>query len=231
MSQRRPRIGITGPQHKARMPRLCVAFLVRLYGAEAIQIRPQDPLDLTQFDAFVVTGGHDVDPVLYAAEPEVQPNYDAERDALEQRVIYYALEHHTPLLGICRGAQLLNICRGGNLLQELKSRRQITSNRWTVLPVKTLCLHQGTMLHQLLGGSNAPINSLHNQAIDTIGDNLQVCARDLDGIVQAIEDPDRNYLLGVQWHPEFLFYLRRQRRLFKGLVDCAKAQIGTKACA
>ena len=229
MAMRRPRIGITGPQRRAWMPRLCVAMLVRYYGGDVVQLRPQDNLPLTTFDAFVITGGHDVDPVLYAAEPEVHPNYDAERDAFEQRVINWALDSHTPLLGICRGAQLLNICRGGNLLQELRSRRQVTSNRWTILPVKTLCVEPPSKLRQLLGNVTAPINSLHNQAIDSLGSGLQVCGRDLDGIIQAIEDPQRPYLLGVQWHPEFLFYLRRQRRLFQALIDCAKAQIGADA--
>lgn len=225
MASRRPRIGITGPQRRAWMPRLCVAMLVRYYGGEAVQIRPQDELNLEVFDAFVITGGHDVDPVLYASEPEVHPNYDAERDALEQRVINWALAQHTPLLGICRGAQLLNVCRGGNLLQELRSRRQVTSNRWTVFPVKTLCVKEHSKLQELLQSATAPINSLHNQAIDTLGSGLQVCGRDLDGIIQAIEDPDLPYLVGVQWHPEFLFYLRRQRRLFAALITCARAQL------
>lgn len=227
MASRRPRIGITGPQRKAWMPRLCVAILVRCYGGEAVQIRPQDDLNLKGFDAFVITGGHDVDPVLYAAEPEVQPNYDAERDRLEQRVINWALARRIPLLGICRGAQLLNVCRGGNLLQELRSRRQVTSNRWTILPVKTLCIEPHSKLKQLINSSTAPINSLHNQAINSLGTGLQVCGRDLDGIIQAIEDPELPYLIGVQWHPEFLLYLRRQRRLFKALVACAKSQIGS----
>lgn len=218
----KPLIGITGPQTKALMPRLCVALIVKLYGGEVRQIRPQDTLDLSQFDGFVVTGGHDVDPVLYAAEPEVQPKYDAERDAFEQAVIHAALNSRTPLLGICRGAQLLNVCRGGNLMQELKSRRQITSNRWTVLPVKTLCIRQQTQLQRLLGGAKAPINSLHNQAIDRLGDGLQVSGRDLDGIVQAIEDPGYDFLMGVQWHPEFLLYLRRQRHIFRHLIACAR---------
>ena len=225
MVNRRARIGITGPQHRAWMPRLCVAMLVRYYGGEAVQIRPHDNVQLDTFEAFVITGGHDVDPVLYAAEPEVHPNYDAERDALEQRVIHWALDTHTPLLGICRGAQLLNVCRGGNLLQELRSRRQVTSNRWTILPVKTLCVAPQSKLQQLLRSPNTAINSLHNQAIDSLGTGLQVSGRDLDGIIQAIEDPGLPYLIGVQWHPEFLFYLPRQRRLFKALIDCAKTQL------
>jgi putative glutamine amidotransferase len=63
------------------------------------------------------------------------------------------------------------------------------------------------------------INSLHNQAIDRVGGGLRVSGRDLDGITQAVEDPDHGFLLGVQWHPEFLLFLRPQRRLFRALVE------------
>lgn len=226
---KRPIIGITGPQRKAMMPRLCVAMLVRLYGATPRQLRPDDQVNAADFDALVITGGHDVDPVLYAAEPEVQPNYDSERDTFERHMIEQALQHKTPLLGICRGAQLLNICRGGNLLQELKSRRRVTSNRWTILPLKTLCARSNTLLHKLINTSQARINSLHNQAIDQVGEGLDVSARDLDGIIQAIEDTQHPYLLGVQWHPEFLFYMKRQRQLFKHLVSCARVRLQQRA--
>ena len=133
----KPIIAITGPTHGAFGPRFLVAAAVRLYGGQPLQVRPGDPITALKYDGVVVTGGHDIDPVLYAAEPEVQPKYDSERDALEIAVIDDALTRHLPLLGICRGAQLLNARRGGNLFQELKSHRKMTSNRWTVLPLKT----------------------------------------------------------------------------------------------
>ncbi|WP_218574549.1 gamma-glutamyl-gamma-aminobutyrate hydrolase family protein [Halopseudomonas laoshanensis] len=174
------------------------------------------------YDAVVVTGGHDIDPVIYAAEPEVHPKYDAERDALELAVIDDALARNLPLLGICRGAQLLNARRGGNLFQELKSHRKMTSNRWTILPLKTLNIEPSSRLWRLLMSDNCRINSLHNQAIDKVGEGLIVSGRDLDGIVQAVEDPRKPFLLGVQWHPEFLLFYRRQRLLFQALIQAVR---------
>lgn len=207
------------------MPRLCVALAVRWYGGQPLQLRPGDEVDNKAIDAVVITGGHDVDPVLYAAEPEVHPKYDKARDEFESSVIQIALHHDVPLLGICRGAQLLNVQRGGNLFQELRSRRQKTSNRWTVLPIKTLKIERRTHLERFLGCRQCRINSLHNQGIDKVGEGLKVSARDLDGIVQGIEDPDKPFLVGVQWHPEFLLLLRRQRRLFKSLIEAAREQL------
>lgn len=222
-----PVIAITGPERGAFGPRMLVALAVRLYGGCPLQLRPGDEQHCHEYDGVVITGGHDIEPVLYAAEAEVEPNYDTARDALETTVITDALARGLPLLGICRGAQLLNICRGGTLFQELRSQRRKTSNRWTVLPLKTLCIvnepeTQDSLLSSLLGKRYSHINSLHNQGIDRVGDGLIVTGRDLDGIVQAIEDPSKTFLVGVQWHPEFLFYLTSQRGLFRELVKKAR---------
>lgn len=217
----RPVIAITGPRRGAVGPRTLVALAVRWYGGRPLQLRPGDESRQLDYQGVVITGGHDIDPVLYAAEPEVIPRHDKARDALELRIIEDALARGLPLLGICRGAQLLNVSRGGNLFQELKSRREQTSNRWTILPLKTLRIEPGSKLATLMGEEPRKINSLHNQAIDRLGSKLRVSGRDLDGIIQAIEDPDHVFLFGVQWHPEFLLFMKRQRRLFEVLVRAA----------
>jgi putative glutamine amidotransferase len=218
----RPLIAITGPERRAFGPRFLVALAVRRYGGRPLQLRPSDQGRDFDYDGVVITGGHDVDPVLYAAEPEVEPNHDPARDAFESGIIDEALRRRVPLLGICRGAQLLNVRLGGSLFQELASRRSKTSNRWTVLPLKTLIIKHGSMLEQYLGAGPRMINSLHNQAIDRVGGSMTISGRDLDGITQAVEDPDYGFLLGVQWHPEFLLFMRNQRRLFRALVEHAR---------
>ncbi|MBF0234679.1 MAG: gamma-glutamyl-gamma-aminobutyrate hydrolase family protein, partial [Desulfamplus sp.] len=223
----RPVIAITGPDRGAFGPRILVALAIRLYGGHPLQLRPGDEDRGYHYDGVVVTGGHDIEPVLYAAEPEVKANYDTARDALETAIITEALIRGVPLLGICRGSQLINVCRNGTLHQDLRLRRRKTSTRRTLLPLKTLCMVNepkipGTLLSTLFGYGRSRINSLHNQAIDRVGDGLIVTGRDLDGIVQAIEDPSHTFLVGVQWHPEFLFYLKRQRRLFRELVIRAR---------
>lgn len=221
--QERPLIGVTGPHRGARLPRLLVALGLWLGGGRVRQLYPDDAEEVFDHLAgLVVTGGHDVDPVLYAAAPEVEPKHDPERDRYEAAAIDRMLERRRPLLGICRGAQLLNVRCGGSLFQELRSRRRRTSNRWTIFPLKTLLLEPGSGLQQRFGRPSARINSLHNQGIDRLGDGLRVAGRDLDGIVQAVEAPGERFVLGVQWHPEFLLYLREQRLLFRDLIAAAR---------
>ncbi len=220
-----PLILVTGPTRGGLAPRLLVTIGLRLAGARVLVLTPRRPwsaLDLEQVDGVVVTGGHDIDPVLYADAPQVKPNVDPERDALESAVIDRALALGLPLLGICRGAQLLNVRLGGSLFQELRSRRRRTSNRWTILPLKTLQLEPRSRLQRLFRRPRLSINSLHNQGIDRLGGGLIVVGRDLDDIVQAVEMPARPFVVGVQWHPEFLLYQRRQRQLFRLLVHRAR---------
>jgi putative glutamine amidotransferase len=217
-----PLIAVTGPERNAFGPRFLVGLAVRWYGGRPVQLRPSDADRPFDYDGVVVTGGHDVDPVLYAAEPEVEPNHDPARDAFESAIIDEALRRRVPLLGICRGAQLLNVRLGGTLFQELVSRRSKTSNRWTVLPLKTLSITHGSRLEGYLGPGPRQINSLHNQAIDRVGGPLVISGRDLDGITQAVEDPGHAFLLGVQWHPEFLLFMHSQRQLFRALVAQAR---------
>ena len=218
-------IAVTGPTRGSLAPRFLVGLALRLAGARALQLSPRTPdpdAIIDSVDGVVITGGHDIDPVLYAAAPEVHPRYDAARDALESAVIDRAMARGLPLLGICRGAQLLNVRLGGNLFQDLRSRRRLTSNRRTIFPLKTLCVEAGTALSRLLERPRVRINSLHNQGIDRLGRGLIVAGRDLDGIVQAVEAPGQACLFGVQWHPEFLLYQRGQRRLFQALVAAAR---------
>lgn len=191
-------------------------------GGRPAHLRPGDPADTAALDGVIITGGHDVEPVLYKAAAEIKGKYDPERDAFEAGIIDQALQDRIPLLGICRGAQLLNVQLGGSLIQDLRKHRKLTSNRRTLLPLKTLHLEQGSRLAALLGKATLKINSLHKQSIDRLGTGLRVSGRDLDDIVQAVEHPERDFLFGVQWHPEFLAYLPRQRRLFRDLVSAAR---------
>ena len=67
------------------------------------------------------------------------------------------------------------------------------------------------------------MNALHTQSVDQLGRGLRIAAKDAGGMVQAIERVREPFALGVQWHPEHLFYQRRQRQLFGALVDAARS--------
>jgi putative glutamine amidotransferase len=147
---------------------------------------------------------------------------DPDRDALETRLFNEADAAGIPVLGICRGAQLLNVCRGGTLYQELAEYYVEFPQPQTVLPTKDVEVLPGSRLAAVLGRERCRVNSLHRQAVRTTGRSLAVVGREPNGVVQAIEDPDRPYLIGVQWHPEYLPQHPEQRRLFAALVEHAR---------
>ncbi|MCB1684265.1 MAG: gamma-glutamyl-gamma-aminobutyrate hydrolase family protein [Pseudomonadales bacterium] len=214
---------MSGPRRGAAAPRLLVALTLRLSGARVVQVGPgRVDLPAGSYHGVVVTGGHDVEPVLYARESEVLPRYDRERDEFESALIDEALSNGIPMLGICRGAQLLNVRLGGDLHQDLRSHRHHTSHRRTLLPLKAISICESSQLAALIGATDIRVNSLHQQAIDRLGEGLSVSARDRDQIVQGVEHKDFDFLIGTQWHPEFLVFRRADRNLFAGLVDAAR---------
>jgi putative glutamine amidotransferase len=154
----------------------------------------------------VLMGGADVNPALYGEtpHPETQPPDDA-RDQMESGIIERAIANDIPLLAICRGIQILNVRHGGTLVQHLDStarHRQRTEDRGR--PVHRVDILPGTLLAEIAGDCLAlEVNSRHHQAIGRLGGGLRVSARDSeDGTIEAVERPDKRFIVGVQWHPE-----------------------------
>ncbi|MFW5499865.1 MULTISPECIES: gamma-glutamyl-gamma-aminobutyrate hydrolase family protein [unclassified Maridesulfovibrio] len=149
------------------------------------------------------------------------PGEDRKRDALEVMLINEALENDTPLLGVCRGMQLINVVKGGSLHQEIADVYEDVSNPQTVLPYKKISVKDDSMLADVLGRTSPYVNALHHQSINEVGQELEVVAECDAGIIQAVEGRNNSFLLGVQWHPEYLVQYRSQRRIFKALVNAS----------
>jgi len=147
---------------------------------------------------------------------------DQARDEFEDRCLKHALEHELPILGICRGAQFINTHFKGSLHRGLTDFYGEKGNVDTVFPRKRVKIERGTRLHRIFDDDDILVNSLHKQAVDRLGEGLHASARDQAGVVQAIEDTSHPFLIGVQWHPEYLPLVRAQQQLFRELVRCAK---------
>jgi putative glutamine amidotransferase len=170
-------------------------------------------------------------PLIFTArkllEEGTRAGPDPARDELEQSLLAGAVERRLPVLGICRGAQLMNVWFGGTLHQDIREFYVETPQLRTVLPKKVVHLEKGSHLSRLMGATECVVNALHDQAIEDLGDGLAVVGREGNGIVQAIEHPDLPFMIGVQWHPEYIPHHRRQRALFDGLVRCAAVRLAS----
>lgn len=223
----KPVIGVTGNAKRLSPSWLCLRLALFICGAKAIRISIRHQVNINRLDALIISGGDDIHPSLYGMEEAPKARYDQARDELEQHYIRYALEHRLPILGICRGYQLINVVHGGGLFDDIRSMRKRTSNKNTVFPVKTAKIYPQSLLYKLVKKRRIKINSLHHQAIDRLSDHFDPVAYDYDEFIQAIESNNQRYpIIGVQWHPEYLFYQPSQRALFRWLVKTAKERKG-----
>lgn len=218
----RPLIGVTGPDTWFPTAWWFIHLAIWRCGGQAVRLTPARPEPSRDLDGIVISGGDDIDPSLYLGTDDGTAPRDTPRDRFEVAMIDEALQAELPMLGICRGAQLINVVLGGSLHADIRHLRRITSNRRTPFPNKTLELERDSRLHELMGCERARINSLHHQAVERLGDDMRVCGRDRDGIVQAIEHRDDRFLFGVQWHPEYLPQKREALLLFRALCEAAR---------
>jgi putative glutamine amidotransferase len=146
---------------------------------------------------------------------------DVARDRLEWDLLKHAAERKIPVLGICRGCQLINVYFGGSLHQDISNFYVETPHLRTVRARKWINVENDCQLSKSLIASRTRVNSLHRQSVDSLGEGLRITAREPIGIVQAIEHPGYPFMVGVQWHPEFLPFVAGQRRLFHSFICAA----------
>lgn len=168
----------------------------------------------------IFSGGGDLDPRLYDADPH--PETDApreQRDKAEIAMLGAALERDMPVLAICRGSQLLNVAHGGDLVQHLPEAvgHERHKHEPGAFSDHSVSVAAGSRLGGLLGG-HAPVKSHHHQGMGRIGEGLREVAWAEDGVVEGLEDPRRRFALGVLWHPEE----GEDFALFEGLVEEAR---------
>lgn len=214
----RPRVGVTGNGRRWSPSWWCTRWALKLVGAEPTRISVRHSVSGARLDALIIGGGDDISPEHYDGDINEKVRSDPARDRLEIEWIETALQLGIPLLGICRGAQLINVVLGGSLHQDIRTIRRLTYNRPGLLPTKQVRVEPESRLAGIVRTENLRVNSLHHQAVREPGNGLRVVARDLDGITQAIECGDGRKIVGVQWHPEYIFYLPTQFALFRWLV-------------
>jgi putative glutamine amidotransferase len=176
---------------------------------------------LDALDGIIFSGGSDLDPEHYGAEahPETSGIHE-ERDRAELELMKAALARDMPVLGICRGSQVLNVARGGNLhqhLPEIVGHEGHKNDPAGEFIDHDVAIEPETTLGKILGERYA-VKSHHHQGLDTVGEGLRVTAHAEDGAVEAVEDPQRRFALGVLWHPE----AGDDVKLFEALVEQAR---------
>jgi putative glutamine amidotransferase len=193
-------------------------------GGRPVQLPPDaDAVDetLDRLDGLLATGGIDIDPTLYGGdEHPVMAGTRPEQDQAELALLDGALAHNMPVLAICRGSQLLNVLRGGDIVQDLADADgsdELHGDGGGAVSEHDVTFREGSRLAELLGARTA-VTSEHHQAFGRIGAGLEDVGWAADGTVEALEDPGKQFAVGVLWHPE----RSESSPLFRALVDEAR---------
>ena len=171
------------------------------------QVATQDYVSL--LDGLVLQGGADIDPSVYGERPtDVLGPIDAIRDRFELELLRGFAAAGKPVLGVCRGMQLINVAYGGSLHQDLETARATTQTHRKLELYDEFThgveLLPNSWLRSIYENSpNAVVNSIHHQGVKRLGEGLVVEATSHDGIIEAVRHPELDFMVGVQWHPEF----------------------------
>jgi putative glutamine amidotransferase len=220
-----PRYGINQSYVRALLAAGCAPVLIPLMDDQG-RLRAI----YERLDGIVFPGGADVAPSEYGEAPIDNLNViEPERDRTELTLARWAYEDNLPTLGICRGQQLLNVALGGSLYQDLRHQgvtqveHSEAHGQGRPALIHRVRLDPESRLAQLIDETSVEVNSLHHQAVKKIATPLTITGRSQDGVVEALESPERRFLIAVQWHPEEIDDLPWVQRLFAGFARAASS--------
>jgi len=193
---------------------------------------------LAALDGLLLSGGGDIRPERFG-ETDYHPQtygISDERDEFEIALLQAALARDVPVLAICRGIQVLNVALGGTLYQDVADQysdaiahRQPWNTESWAQPVHEVALDADSVAADVYGTTTVATNSAHHQTLMAIAPGLRATGHSSDGSVEAVDYPGKQFVLGVQWHPEKMYDVHTEhRRPFERLVREAAAYQASK---
>ena len=227
----KPIIGITFSSENITGTAKNYIRAIEEHGGIPLKLYPGVPnFKLDDIDGLLLTGGGDIHPDYFDQEWHPSLKYVSEdRDELELPICREAIEADIPVFGICRGIQVMNVAMGGSLYQDIPSliENPLThpAKNSTVDSQHEIEIVANSRLSEIVKKSTDEVNSAHHQGVDEIGKGFVVTARSEDGVVEAMEDPSKRFVIGVQYHPERMIktddFLEHRRKLFEAFIKAA----------
>jgi len=189
---------------------------------------------LDRIDAVILSGGPDIDPYLYGEIPipkmgQINPL----RDKFEIELARKTVEKGKPLLAICRGIQVLNVAFNGTLYQDINTQiPNSIRHAWHTTtgtevppnyPTHTVKLKRDSKIYRIFNKEVLRVNSFHHQAVKDVAKGFEATAWADDGVIEAIEYIGDKFVIGVQWHPEWMWD-SEMIKIFKALIEAAKTK-------
>lgn len=184
-------------------------------------------------DGLLITGGdHDINPSLYGEEITSTELIKPNRTDFEMAMLKAALVKNIPILGICAGEQLLTVAFKGKLIQDINTyvpnaleHEQKDLNIPLNQPHHKIKIIRNTLLHKILQKDEIEVNSSHHQSVKSVGPDMIISAIAPDNVIEAVEVPKYNFVMGVAWHPEYIA-TKSDSLIFKAFVKAAQQKRG-----
>ena len=178
-------------------------------------------------DGILLPGGFDIEPDLYGQEtsPLCQKT-ERDSDLFQLELLRVAYKRGIPVLGICKGCQLINVRFGGTLYQDLSlsgKKGTVHAQREEGVPFShRVTIQKDSKLHTIFGLDSLEVNSFHHQGVHLLGRGLVASALCDDGFIEAIEQKNGSWCVGVQWHPEAMMMASKSMLpLFSAFVEAS----------
>lgn len=204
------------------------------FGGEVVLlIRDEKSIEeqIDDIQGLLLPGGGDIDPDYYDEEMDPRTQYvNINRDELEFDLYEKAIEKDIPVFGICRGIQVMNVATGGSLHQHIDSHSKRGDGTDSVHSIK-IELEQENLIGRVIEMEMDGVNSAHHQSVKKLGEGFVVTALcTIDNTVEAIEDPSKRFVVGVQYHPERMTtsgeFKEHRQKLFEAFIEAATECIG-----
>jgi len=244
---KRPVIGITccmDYEDKKRKYPFTFAFdYLKRHYTEAVELAGGIPLILPNIENLELTGDiiKTIDGLLLSGGGDIHPTFfgqkmirslqrskkyltiTKQRDRFEIELVIKAKKKKIPVFGICKGHQVLNVALGGTLHQDLSLLNRKTIEHSTKGNIKHKKKHKveikkGTLLFSIIKKKTIEVDTDHHQVIKDMAPGFITSAKSEDGIIEAIESPEDDFLLSVQWHPEMNLEEKTSLALFKSFI-------------
>ena len=184
---------------------------------------------LSIIDGIVIAGGDgNIPPDLYGQEQQYDFIVNRPRAEFELPLLKEALSLNMPVMGICHGMQIINVALGGTLNQNILRDIDEALNHHRKDSREQTChdilIDKNSMLYQMTQLERSSVNSSHSQSVNQLGKGLLVSATAPDGVIEAIESQEHNFVVGFEWHPEFLANPPLDEPLFRHFMQAASVQ-------
>ncbi|MYB92847.1 gamma-glutamyl-gamma-aminobutyrate hydrolase family protein [Candidatus Poribacteria bacterium] len=157
-----------------------------------------------QIHGLLLPGGGNIDPDIYGEERHCGKSQYPNRakDEFEISLFRKAIEKNIPVFGISRGIHIMNVATGGSLYQDIPSKILTYQKPGSDDPWHKIKIQPDSQLNKITCESITEVTSTHYEAVKVVGKGFVVTAQAEDGIIEAIEDPSKAFVIGVQYDPD-----------------------------